>query len=69
MDELLGPFAPFIVVGSVAWVGIAIGIGLLAERRGSSGLIWFALSVFTTPILALLLLLAVTPQGGQSGRR
>jgi ABC-type proline/glycine betaine transport system permease subunit len=69
MDALLGPLVPFIVLGSVAWVGIAIGIGLLAERRGSSGLIWFALSIFTTPILALLLLLVVTPQGGQSGRR
>jgi ABC-type proline/glycine betaine transport system permease subunit len=69
MDALLGPLAPLIVLGSVAWVGIGIGIGLLAERRGSSGLIWFALSVFTTPILALLLLLVVTPQGGESGRR
>jgi hypothetical protein len=68
MDALLGPLAPFIIFGSVAWGAIAIGIGLLAERRGSSGLIWFALSVFTTPIIALLLLLAVTPRGGQSGR-
>jgi nitrate reductase gamma subunit len=68
MDALLGPLAPFMILGSVAWVAIAIGIGLLAERRGASGLVWFALSVFTTPIVALLLLLAVTPQGGHAGR-
>jgi hypothetical protein len=83
MDALLGPLAPFIVFGGVAWVGIAIGIGLLAERRGSSGLVWFALAVVTTPILAPLLLilaplllilaplllLAVAQRGGESGRR
>ncbi len=69
MDGMLAPLAPLIVVGSLLWVGLAVGIGLLAERRGSSGLLWFALAVFTTPIVALLLLLIVTPQGGRSGRR
>lgn len=69
MDGLLAPLAPFIVAGSLVWVGVAIGIGLLAEKRGSSGLLWFALSIFTTPVVALLLLLIVTPQGGRSGRR
>jgi hypothetical protein len=67
--DVAAPLAAFFVIGSVLWVGIAIAVGLLAERRGSSGLIWFAISVFFSPILALLLLLAVTPQGGQSGRR
>jgi membrane protein DedA with SNARE-associated domain len=69
MDAQFAVFAPFIIIGGVAWVALAVAIGLLAERRGSSGLIWFALSVVTTPIVALLLLLAVTPQNGPSDRR
>ncbi len=61
--------APFVILGSLLWVGLAIGIGLLAEKRGSSGPLWFALAVFTSPVVALLLLLILTPQGGTSGRR
>ena len=65
--DLLEPLAPFIVVGSLLHGSVAVAIGLAAERRGSSGLLWFALSVFVTPVLALILLLILTPRAGRAG--
>lgn len=61
-------FVAFFLVGSIAWVGLAIAVGLAAERRGYSGLIWFVLSIATTPIVAMILLLAITPRGGPMAR-
>jgi hypothetical protein len=62
--DLLGPLAPIIIASSILWVGAGVGIGMLAERRGASGLSWFALAIFATPVLALILLMILTPRDG-----
>ena len=61
-------FAILFLVTGLAWVGIAVAVGLLGERRGSSALLWFALAIFASPIVALILLLIVTQPGGGRGR-
>jgi hypothetical protein len=65
---LLESLAPVIVIGSIVWVGLAVAIGLLAERRGWRGLPWFALAVFTTPVVAMILMLLLTPNERPGGR-
>jgi hypothetical protein len=44
-------------------VSVAVVVGLIAERRGETGLLWFALAIFGTPTLALILLAILTPRG------
>ncbi len=61
-------FVLLFFVAGLFWVGIAVAVGLLGERRGSSGLLWFALAIFASPIVALILLLIVTQPGGGRGR-
>jgi hypothetical protein len=61
--DLIESLAPFIVFGSIFYVAVAIVIGLIAERRGETGLLWFALAIFGTPTLALILLAILTPRG------
>jgi hypothetical protein len=61
--DLIESLAPFIVFGSIFDVAVAIVIGLIAERRGETGLLWFALAIFGTPTLALILLAILTPRG------
>ena len=61
-------FALIAFAAGLLWVGMAVAVGLLGERRGSSGLLWFALSIFTTPVVALILLLILTPRGGMTPR-
>lgn len=41
------------------WLGLAIIIGVAADRRGRSGFGWFFLAVVLSPLLAGLLLLAM----------
>jgi hypothetical protein len=66
--DLMGPLMPIFVASTVLWLCLAVAVGLVAERRGSSGALWFALAVFTSPVVALILLLILTPDGGR-GRR
>lgn len=66
--DVLESIAPVVIGGGVLWVGLAIGIGLVAERRGGNGLLWFALAVFLSPLIALILLLIITPRGGPTLR-
>jgi hypothetical protein len=54
-----------VIIPSLLWVAFAVWIGLTAERRGYSGLLWFGLAIFTTPIVALVLLALITPRQGQ----
>ena len=61
-------FALIALAAGLLWVGAAVAVGLLGERRGSSGLLWFALAIFTTPVVALILLLILTPRGGMTPR-
>lgn len=41
------------------WIGLAIIVGVAADRRGRSGFGWFFLAVALSPIIAGLLLLAM----------
>lgn len=54
LSIILGLLALFIVV----WLYILLPAGM-AERRGRSQLIWVLISLFGSPILACLLLLAL----------
>lgn len=45
----------------VFWVIISIIVGVAANSRGRNGVGWFLVSVFLSPILALLFLLAFPP--------
>jgi hypothetical protein len=33
------------------WLGLAVLVGAVASRKGLSGLFWFALSLFLSPVL------------------
>jgi len=44
------------------WFGLAIIVGIAANRHGRSGIGWFLLSAIISPLLAGLLLLAVGPK-------
>jgi hypothetical protein len=61
--DVIESLAPFIVFGGLFYVGVAVAIGLIAERRGETGVLWFALAIFGTPTLALILLAILTPRG------
>lgn len=41
----------------VVWIVFSIAVWAFASRRGRSGFAWFILSLFISPLLALLLLL------------
>jgi phosphoglycerol transferase MdoB-like AlkP superfamily enzyme len=62
-------FLPFVVVAGLLWFGLAMVVGWGAERRGANGALWFAIAVVTTPLIAALLLLAVTEARGPRGYR
>lgn len=44
---------------AVLWFGLAVVIGVAASHRGRSGFGWFLLTVFISPVLTGLLLLAL----------
>lgn len=48
----------FLVIG-VLWLVLAALVGVLAESWGRSGLLYFMVSVLTSPLLGLVLVLAV----------
>ena len=56
------PFAMFLVVGvpMLLWAVAAVVVGWVAGRRGQNALLWFLIAIVATPLLAGLLLLAVT---------
>ncbi len=59
---------PLFLVSSLLWIGLAMLVGVLAMRRGSSGALRFLLALFTSPIVAVILLLILTPNDGRGGR-
>lgn len=54
-------------VSAAAWIGCIFLVGWVADQRGQSGLGWFLLALLTSPIVAGLLLVLLTPRG--PGRR
>ena len=65
--DLMSPlFVAGLGVASVVfWMGLAVWIGLTAERHGYNALLWFGFAIFATPIFALVLLALITPRGGR----
>lgn len=43
------------------WLALSIAVGVGATRRGRIGVVWFLISIVTSPLLALLLLLVFPP--------
>ena len=49
------------------WVVFAVVVGVIASSRGRSGLGWFLISVFVSPLLGVILVLALgTPKSDPS---
>jgi hypothetical protein len=70
VDSLSPLFAAGAGLAFIAfWFGLAVWIGLTAERRGYNALIWFGFAIFATPLLALVLLALITPRGGRDRMR
>jgi hypothetical protein len=57
-------FLLIVILTSVFWVGLAVVVGLGADRRGMNGALWFGIAIVTTPLIAALLLLAVADARG-----
>jgi hypothetical protein len=43
----------------VIWLGLSVVVGVAASGRGRSGFGWFLLSLFISPLIALLVLLVL----------
>ena len=53
-------FSIFVLVALTAYLVLVFLIGWVAQQRGQNGALWFLLAVFTSPIVAGLLLLIIT---------
>ena len=53
-------FSILVLVGFTAYLVLVFLIGWVAQQRGQNGALWFLLAVFTSPIVAGLLLLIIT---------
>ena len=51
------------------WLAFAVVVGVLASSRGRFGFGWFLLSAMFTPIIPLILVLALPPAGPNSKQR
>ena len=54
----------FLVLGLfslLAWLGLAILVGKFATDRGQNGAGWFLLALLTSPLIAGILLILLTP--------
>jgi hypothetical protein len=43
----------------ILWLGFSIAIGILASRRGRSGIGWFLFSLILSPLLGLIFVLVL----------
>lgn len=58
MDGFVGVIAAFAALWLILWLYILLP-WRMAEKRGRSGCLWVVISVLFSPILAVLLLLAL----------
>lgn len=49
----------FVVIALAYFLFIPTCVALVAKKKGRHGLVWFLLSIFINPIVALLLLIAL----------
>ena len=54
------PVAIIGIVVTALWVVLAFAVGFAAERSGMTPVLWFGIAVFLSPLLAAVLLLAVS---------
>jgi len=43
----------------IFWLGFSIAVGILASRRGRSGIGWFLFSIFLSPLLGVIFVLVL----------
>jgi hypothetical protein len=51
-----------IIIIIAAWLGLSVGIGEIAKQRGRDSTSWFVIALITSPVLALLMLIALPQQ-------
>ena len=51
----------FLLVWGLVYLGLAMLVGRVALRRGQNGAGWFVLALVTSPLVAGLLLVLLTP--------
>ena len=57
VSSTFGVIALFSLIG---YLGLVFLIAWVADQRGQNGALWFLLALFTSPIVAALLLLIIT---------
>jgi|KBSMisStandDraft_5_1062788.scaffolds.fasta_scaffold679338_2 hypothetical protein len=62
----MDPLALIFIVITALWVVLAFAVAFAAERRGMTPVLWFGIAVFVSPLIAAVLLLAVSD--GQRSR-
>jgi len=62
----MDPLALIFITITVLWVVLAFAVAFAAERRGMTPVLWFGIAVFISPLIAAILLLAVSD--GQRSR-
>ncbi|WBA79549.1 zinc ribbon domain-containing protein [Endozoicomonas sp. GU-1] len=50
----------------IFWIGLSIVVWVLADKRERSGAGWFILSLFISPVLAIVILLAIGDSDGSA---
>jgi hypothetical protein len=56
----MNPVPAIFIVLTALWVILAFAVAFAAERRGMTPVLWFGIAVFVSPLLAAVLLLAVS---------
>lgn len=49
------------------WLILAILVGVFASKRGRSGILWFLISILTSPLIGVLILLLCNDLSKESG--
>jgi hypothetical protein len=62
----MDPLATVFIVVTALWVVLAFAVAFAAERHGMTPVLWFGIAEFTSPLIAAVLLLAVSD--GQRSR-
>ena len=62
----MDPLALIFITITALWVVLAFAVAFAAERSGMTPVLWFGIAVFISPLIAAILLLAVSD--GQRSR-
>ena len=56
-----------LIFAIVAWVGLSLGVSAIASQRERDHVLWFLISLVTSPVLAILMLIALPQQSLEVG--